>query len=538
MRSRLVLPLVLVLACGVLAWQQYTKPPRYTGPPPAPPALPAAPVAAAPAVAAEPPDAEMTAIVQTLGGPDPEHVEARLRELHAQFPGSARVLASVARLEYSLAVAGRPQPIDKLHISFDQDHMNKARSLAEQAVAADPELAEAWLISARVALARTEVDKGMELLARAEALDPDSTRLRMIKGDGLRAQAAYTGDDAHLAPALEEYARILQPPIDSREEAIALRQMGETSALMGDTDKAVDYLTQAIGIFQGRDLAFALESRARIHLTAGDADTAIEDSVAALEVMPFPVAAHTLADAHLLKAGTAMKRGDEATAMRHLEVLLAYDPEPMSHVNRMASRATTFPAVYAMFAPAIHAALEAAAAFITAADLRKLASLGLRFDDADAATNALLFAAIGHDNVEAVSTLLKLGADTSARRDDGASLLDAARIGTQPARKEIRRLLLAKMGKPEGWTDTPVDLPKPGHWYQAERSIGVVEGPTNKAIDAGMVLLAGSPCSTPGRPFICFTFYTAPGAYYSTVLVPLSSPEDFNALREVEAPVP
>ena len=79
----------------------------------------------------------------------------------------------------------------------------------------------------------------------------------------------------------------------------------------------------------------------------------------------------------------------------------------------------------------------------------------------------------GHvDNVEAVRELLALGANTTVRREDGATLLDAARIGTQPDRAEIRRLLLARMGRPPGWTDTPVDLPTPGRWYRAERTIG------------------------------------------------------------------
>ena len=151
-------------------------------------------------------------------------------------------------------------------------------------------------------------------------------------------------------------------------------------------------------------------------------------------------------------------------------------------------------------------------------------------------TNTLLFRAIAHNNAEAVRELLALGADTSGRRDDGASLLDAARLGTQPARKEIRRMLLAKMGRPEGWTDVPVDLPKEGRWYTADRTIGVPGMARTKLFEAGMTLLASGHCSLTAVPFTCFTFYSAPGKYYGTVVVPISRPEDFNALREVEAP--
>jgi hypothetical protein len=92
------------------------------------------------------------------------------------------------------------------------------------------------------------------------------------------------------------------------------------------------------------------------------------------------------------------------------------------------------------------------------------------------------------------------------------------------------------MGRPEGWTDVPVDLPKKGHWYRAERTIGERVDPNGKLFEAGMVLMAGGQCSTPGRPYTCFTVYTAPERFYATILVPISRPEDLNALREVEPP--
>lgn len=551
MRSRAVLLLVLASALGVFAYQQATKPPRYTGGPPprstySPPA-PVAPQPAPPVAVAPPPEADMQDIAEAFRLRQGDRIEAKLRGLNDQFPGNAQILSHLSRLEYNRAIAGRAQPPDKLMMSFDASHMAAADQWARQAVAADPELADAWLTSARVALARSDVRKSLEMLERAEALDPANAWLQIDKGHALRAMAAYSGDDLHLPLALKAYELALQEPIDSQEEFVALRQMGETSAAMGDHKKAMGYLSRAIAGFEGRDLAFTLESRARIQLEAGNPDASIKDSQAALDIMRFDVAAHTLADAHLLKAGLAVKNGDERAAAPHLAALLAYESNPTSHVNRLASRATTFPAVYAMFAApmreqhwdrVVPEALGASAAFITASDLRRLKALGVRFDAGDKATNTLLFRAIANDNAEAVRELLALGADTSVRRDDGTSLLDAARIGTQPARKEIRRRLLAKMGKPEGWTDVPVDLPKPGRWYTADRTIGFAETPQDKVFEAGMTLLAKGQCSTPGRAFTCMTFYTAPEKYYGTILVPVASPEDFNALREVEAPVP
>jgi tetratricopeptide (TPR) repeat protein len=552
MRSRAVLLLVLTVALGVFAYQQATKPPRYTGgPPPRTPYTPPAPVAepapAPPVAVGDPPEADMQEIEAAISIRQGPRVEARLRELHAQFPGNARLLTFLARLEYGLATNGRAQSRDLSMISFDPAHMQAADEWATQAVAADPELAGAWIVSARVAQARSQLPKSLEMLARAEALDPDSVTLRLQKGDALLAMATYTGDDVHFPLAIKEYELVLRGPIDTWEESIALRRLGDTWAVIGNDKKAMAYLTRAIDGFEGGDRAFTLEDRARLHLEAGRPDAAIKDSLAALEIMRFDVAAHTLADAHLMKAGLAMKSGNEAAAAPHLKALFAYDPDPTSHVNRMAARATTFPAVYAMFAApmreqhwdrVVPEALGAAAYFVTAKDLRKINSLGVRFDAGDKATNTLLFNAIAYDNAEAVRKLLALGADTTVKRDDGGRLLDAARIGTQPARKQIRQMLLAKMGRPEGWTDVPVDLPTKGRWYKADRTVGFAESPQDKHFEAGMTLLAGGQCSTPGRAFTCYTFYSAPEKYYGTILIPISRPEDFNALREVEAPTP
>ena len=545
MRTRPVLLLVLASALGVFAYQQATKPPRYTGPAPLPrPYAPPVP-AAAPVEVGKPPEAEMQRIAEAFKEFKGERVEAELRALNKRFPENPKLLTFLARLEYNHAVRGRSQPLDKLDVNHDPRHMDEAHVWATQALAVDPDSVDALTVSARVALARGLRQQALDHLQRAETLAPDNAPMRLLKADVLWSMATYTGEDTYLAQALQEYEGVLKEPIDSRDEFIALRQMGELSAAMGDADKGIRYVTRAIDGFKGQDQAFALESRARIKLYAGRADAAIKDAEAALAVVRFGVAAHTLADAHLVRAGQAMKNGDEATAARHLEALLAYDSDPTSHVNRLAGKKHTFPAVYAMYAApmrkqhwdrVVPEALGEAAEFITAGDLRKLKTLGVRFDAGDAATNTLLFHAIWYDNVEAVRTLLALGADTSVRKDDGSTLLDAARIGTQPKRQEIRRILLAKMGRPPGWTDVPVDMPKRGHWYQAERTVGVADSPNQKVFEKGMVLLAAGRCSTPGRPFTCYTFYSAPDKYYGTILVPISSPEDYNALREVEAP--
>jgi len=546
MRTRPLLLLVLALPAGVLAYQQATKPPRYTGPAPVAPRPPAT-VPTPVAVVVPPPEAALKEIAEAFEQGQEDRVEAQLRELQAKHPESAELQTLLARLEYGQAIAGRSQPIDKSLMNFDWPLMRAADRWATQATDTDPELADAWLIRGRTALALTDPRKSLEFLARAETLEPDSVRLRLYKGETLRAMATYTGKDVHLSAALVEYERAVRPPVDSRLEYVALRQMGEIHAALGDHAKAIDHLTLAIAGFEGRDLAFALESRARIKLEAGRVDASIADSRAALEILNFPVAAHTLADALLVKAGLAVRSGNEALAAPYLKEFFTIEQDPTEHAGQLATGKNTFPAIFALFAAPMREAhwdrmvpdtLVGAADFVTAGDLRALASRGVRFDGGDQLTANLLFRAVASNNVDAVRELLAQGADTSVRREDGTTLLDAARIGTQPPRAEIRRLLLARMGRPPGWTDTPVDLPKPGHWYRAERTIGEKVNPNDKQFEAGMVLLAGNQCSTPGRPYSCFSFYTAPEKYFGTIKVPIASPEDFNALREVEAPSP
>ncbi|OHE81755.1 MAG: hypothetical protein A2X76_11820 [Lysobacterales bacterium GWF1_69_6] len=535
------------MSAGVFAYQEATKPPQYTGPAPA---IPSPSPASAPAPAATvepPPEAELKEIANAFEQDQENRIEAKLRALQAKHPESADLQALLARLEYAQAVAGRAQPIDKSRLNFDWPLMRSADQWAVRATETNPELAEAWRMRGRTALALGDPRQSLAYLERAEALQPDSALMRLHKGDTLQAMAAYTGDNVHLSKALVEYGRAIQPPPDSRLEYIALRQVGEIQAALGNHDEAIGALTRAIAGFEGSDLAFTLDARARINLDAGRVDAAISDSRAALKVMTFQVALHTLADALLVKAGLAVRNGKEALAAPYLEEFLSIEREPTEHADHLAEGKNTFPAVYALFSEPMRRGhwdrvvpdtLPGAAAFIGASDLRALASRGLRFDGGDQATSQLLFQAIAYDNVDAVRELLALGANTKVQREDGATLLDAARIGTRPDRAEIRRLLLARMGRPPGWTDTPVDLPTPGRWYRAERTIGAKENPNDKQIEAGMVLMAGTQCSTPGRPYTCFTFYTAPEKYYGTIKVPIDSPEDFNALREVEAPSP
>jgi ankyrin repeat protein len=282
-----------------------------------------------------------------------------------------------------------------------------------------------------------------------------------------------------------------------------------------------------------------------VNLDAGAIDSALADSRASLATSRFPVAHGTYGDALLVKAGLAMRNGGATAAAPHIEAYFQSRPQPPEYLLGLAGNPATFPVVYALLTPQLKPnggaeeaarVIGAAARFITPTDLKKLHALGLSFDYADEVNGTLLHQAIETNNVETVRTLLALGADATQPLPNGITTLQWATPGTSPERKQIRQLLLAKLGTPPFWEDPSIELPVAGRWYRLERKIGVAEDATSKPYNTGMTLLAGRQCRKLGKPYYCFSFYTAPEKYYGTLLVPASRLSDFAALREVAGP--
>lgn len=474
-----------------------------------------------------------------------ERVEPILLAMHAADPSNAEVLAQLTRIEYLRALGNNAQPSDGLGMRFDPTHMAAAERWAKLAVAADPNHANAWIAYSQILIAREQLNESLEMLARAEALDPESVKLRLRKGAALRALAAYTGDKSKLEEAAREYQRAIKGRVDDGNEATAAMAAASIYTDQREFAKAVDLLTQAIKASEGSSLAFALERRARTHLTAGDVDASLADSRAALEVMSFGVAMATLVDGMLVKAGLAMRDEGEAAARPYIEPLAEAGVNPVQNMDLLANRATTFPALFALLSPPWRDAggrqaaarfVGESAHFVTAADLRKLQALGVDFDAVDEMRGTLLHRAIANNNVEAVRELLVLGADATIPLPSRVTTLQSAATGTSPERKEIRRLLLKKLGTPKGWKELDVDLPVAGRWYRADRRVGVGQDYGRKPFEAGMTLLSGGTCSVPDGPFLCLVFHAKPGEFHSTVLVPFDRLEDLKALHEVPAP--
>jgi tetratricopeptide (TPR) repeat protein len=490
---------------------------------------------------ARPSLAEIAATIDSGHG---DSVEALLLKLNQDDPRNAEVMAQLARIDYLRAVDGLAQVHGMPPMGWDPGLMGSAERWAQQSTEADPRHANAWVVYAQIRHAQFRSEEALTMLDRAELLDPSNKKLRLRKGAVLRVLATQRDDPPLLRTALAEYGKVIEGGIDTGEERLAASELAEIHGVLGEHEVGIDYLSRALRTSQGSERAFLLDRRARLHLETGRADAAVDDSRTALEQMSFGVGRTTLTQGLLVKAGLAMRDGGPEQAAPFVADILRTGASPGSQLRLLASMPATFPALYGVLVPdlidqggrdAVAKVVGESAAFVSPDDLRRLQSSGVDLNHLDPRNGTLLQRAIAADNVAAVRVLLDMGVDTRVSHPNGRSLLETTLVGTGPARKEIRKLVLAKVGKPRGWNEPAVDLPKKGHWYRTTRAIGRDDG-TRRALSANQTVLAGSTCFFEDRPDLCLTFHSAPGRYLATVAIPMSQLDDLNALEEVPAP--
>lgn len=476
---------------------------------------------------------------------DADAAEKTLLAMHAKNPRDPEVMTQLARLEYKRALAGLPRSAGMPPEGWDPKHMDAAERWIQQAIEANPKHASAWVVHGQIKYARFQLDQSLEMLTRAESLDPTSIKLRLRKGATLRALSETHGTPEHLKAAAREFQKAIQGDVDNGNELLAAGELGDIFSELGDTAQALDYNARAAGFAKGNAKAFLLGRRAQIRLYAGDAQGALAESEAALAIIDTEWNRSMQANALLVLAGIAVRDGKPAQAKPLIDRAIATGTDPWEALHMLASKSATFPAIYAFVDPetkgttrAVHIseALVPTGAFITPADLAWLHRMGIQFNASDEFSGTLLHGAIRANNVGAVKALLELGANPTALHLSGRTPLELALTGTTPERREIRRLLVAKTGAPKDWKDPGVDLPRAGHWYAADRKIGSVDE-THVALPAGtVVLVQSSDCWFPDRTDICLDLLEAPGQPYGMVAVPLSNLDELKSLREVPAP--
>jgi tetratricopeptide (TPR) repeat protein len=473
-----------------------------------------------------------------------DRAERLLLDLNQSSPGDAQVMALLARINYLRAVGGRAHYEGMPPMDWDRNLMSSAEDWARRATETDPLHANGWVVYAQIRHAQFRSKEALEMLDRAESLDPTSKKLRLRKGTVLRTIGHDKSDMSLLKRALDEYRKVIEGEIDTGEERLAASEIAEIQGVLGEYASGVDYIAQALVTAQGSERATLFDRRAKLHVHAGHADAAIADSRTALDQMDFGVGRTTLTLGLLLKAGLAMRDAGAAEAAPFLSEAMQTGVSIGSQLEFLSSKPTTFPALYAVLGPdlnkqggreAVAKVVGGSAAFITADDLQRLQSMGVNFNHADPHYGTLLQRAIAADNVEAVRTLLGMDVDTRIPHPNGSSLLEATLVGTSPARTEIRRLVLTKVGEPRGWKEPAVDMPKKGQWYRTTRTIGLNDH-GQPALKANQIVLIGGWCFFRDRTDVCLTAYSAPDRYLATVSIPLAQLDDLNAFEEVDAP--
>lgn len=473
-------------------------------------------------------------------------VERTLRELHRKTPSDPEVMTQLARVEYNRAIAGLPRNGGMPPTGWDPTSMDAAEAWVLQAIAADPRHANAWVVHGQIMFARAQLDQSLEMFARAEALDPSSIKLHLRKGATLRALSEIRLErDAYLQASLREYEQAIHGDIDDGNEVLAASELADIYSALGHYDKALQYSASAAKSAKGNSKAFVLDKQAMIRLNHGDIDGALADSEAALALLDFGVGRDNLAKTLLVKAGTALREGRTAEAKALTARLMETGADPWQALYLLASKPTTFNAIYVFAegtakgtprAANIGSMLPMSGGFITANDVKRLHDLGIEFNAKDETIGTVLHEAIRHNNVESVRALLELGADPNALHPSGRTPLELALTGTTPERREIRHLLMARTAVPKGWKEPNVDLPLAGHWYIASHDIGAPD-PMHPKLQAGTrVQVESNDCWFPDRTDICLGLRIAPDRRLVTVAVPLTRLDDLNALREVPAP--
>jgi tetratricopeptide (TPR) repeat protein len=189
-----------------------------------------------------------------------------LRERNPKDPGVPTLLA---RIEYLRSVSGLPEYPGMPPTNWDPARMDAAERWIREAIELGPEHANAWVVYGQIKYARYRLAESLEMLEKAESLDPSSIKLRLRKGATLRALSTYRGDKSLLDASAVEYQRAIVGNIDDGNERLAASELGEIFSTKGEFDKALGYLSDALVTAEGSEKAFILEKRAKAQLYAG-----------------------------------------------------------------------------------------------------------------------------------------------------------------------------------------------------------------------------------------------------------------------------
>ena len=203
--------------------------------------------------------------------PDDLHLNVALASVLAargkQKAGVRLLNEFAARAGYlnSSAVRGEATEIILLMRAFNGlGDSDTAGRLAEEAVALEPGVPDAYLISGRNLLDRGQVERSAERLARASELIPESAEARELHGDALAAQ------DLRKDAALERWLEAIE--LRSQRSETYFRA-GEALERRKEYDRAAEVYTQA-GL-NTSDKAAAFTRAAESWERAGDKDQAL-----------------------------------------------------------------------------------------------------------------------------------------------------------------------------------------------------------------------------------------------------------------------
>lgn len=442
--------------------------------------------------------------------------EARmvLHLLRSTSPRDPRVPVELTR------VAIKQAPIRDRGIGYPPiiayELLDDAQRWMDIAMALDPRRADTLVLAGHVAWLKSDNAKGIALLEQARQIGTANPWLRINLGDNLWSSAHARNEDRGLKlRAAAEFEDALAKGLPARMVRRPTHALAHLYAELEDFPKARIKFQRLIADSSEYDKSeWIADYAAYLFSSEGDIDGAIASGREALKFGEVELHHSVLGEALLVKAGTLYVSGKGKEAA----LLVEEARETQSGLERRAPEFArlpfTLPAVFALHDSGMvrdfsgsdgGGALVLASVHASAADIERLVKFGADPNYLDPKEGTPLQMAIGANNVAAVRTLLKLGANVNTRGRDGELPLEVAERVARPATPknlEIASLLRASGARKSAVaTGSPL---KAGYVYQALKRVGGSR--YGSEIEAGTKVTFVRTCSYSDPALACLAF--------------------------------
>jgi tetratricopeptide (TPR) repeat protein len=418
------------------------------------------------------------------------------------------VLMQLARVTLKLAPNRSDAEIEPYRPNLERRDVLRAQAYINEALSLAPADADVVMIAGHTAYLAGELQRAVDLLAKAQALGGRNPWLHVNLGDALYAVAWQPPQVKReiLQRAADEFEAALREKLPPAAESRAVHQLGPVCAELGDLRRADAYYRRAISLQDSDQNRAYATHRYGIFLLfyAHDYDGAIAAARDALALYDFGFGRDFVVQALAVKGGSLVMNGHAKDAARFLDEARRLNPHLELLLPEWGRLASTYPGVVGVHAsgalPSFAGRLGGetlvrSMLYATPSQIKQMLSWGADPNYLDPEEGTPLHFAILANNVAAVQTLLAHGADARTPFIDGRLPCELA-AGDDPPRKATLAMVLKATG---GLCNADPNFPlKVDHAYRLKKEVtGEVNGKSwvSNPFKAGEVLVFQSVCN-------------------------------------------